>query len=54
MLAADLAPHLVRYRGKADPAYYDGDGAESFGTLLRRQGRVGTCRPTLAQSGLRL
>jgi broad specificity phosphatase PhoE len=35
-LAADRAPHLVRYWGEANPAYYDGEGAESFGTLLRR------------------
>lgn len=37
-LAADRAPHLIRYWGEADPAYCDGDGdgAESFGTLLRR------------------
>lgn len=35
-LAADRAPHLVRYWSKADPAYCDGDAAESFGTLLRR------------------
>jgi broad specificity phosphatase PhoE len=35
-LSADRAPHLIRYWGKADPAYCDGEGAESFGTLLRR------------------
>lgn len=35
-LAADRAPHLVRYWGDADPAYCDGEGAESFGALLRR------------------
>ena len=35
-LAADRAPHLVRYWGEADPAYCDGDGAESFGAMLRR------------------
>lgn len=35
-LAADRAPHLVRYWGEADPAYCDGEGAESFGALLRR------------------
>ncbi|WP_010165390.1 histidine phosphatase family protein [Sphingomonas sp. PAMC 26617] len=34
-LAADRAPHLVRYWGQADPAYCDGDDAESFGALLR-------------------
>ena len=30
------APHLERYWGEADPTYCDGEGAESFGTLLRR------------------
>jgi len=35
-LSADRAAHLVRYWGEADPAYCDGEGAESFGTLLRR------------------
>jgi broad specificity phosphatase PhoE len=35
-LAADRAPHLIRYWGEADPAYCDGEGAESFGALLRR------------------
>ena len=34
--AAERAPHLVRYWQQADPAYCDGPGAESFGTLLRR------------------
>lgn len=34
--AAERAPHLVRYWGQADPTYCDGEGAESFGTLLRR------------------
>ena len=34
--SAERAPHLVRYWGQADPAYCDGAGAESFGTLLRR------------------
>ena len=29
-------PHLERYWTDADPTYCDGDGAESFGTLLRR------------------
>lgn len=32
----DRMPHLERYWSEADPAYCDGDGAESFGTLLRR------------------
>ena len=35
-LAADRAPYLVRYWGEADPAYCDGEGAESFGALQRR------------------
>lgn len=35
-LAADRAPHLERYWGEADPAYCDGEGAESFGALLGR------------------
>jgi broad specificity phosphatase PhoE len=35
-LAADRAPHLLQYWNEADPAYCDGEGAESFGTLLRR------------------
>jgi len=35
-LSADRAPHLERYWGEADPAYCDGEGAESFATLLRR------------------
>lgn len=35
-LSADRTPHLVRYWDEANPAYCDGEGAESFGTLLRR------------------
>ena len=35
-LTADRAPHLERYWKEADPDYCDGEGAESFGTLLRR------------------
>lgn len=35
-VSADRAPHLVWCWGEADPAYCDGEGAESFGTLLRR------------------
>jgi broad specificity phosphatase PhoE len=35
-LAAERAPRLARYWGQADPTYRDGEGAESFGTLLRR------------------
>src|SRR3546814_3156902 len=29
-------PHLERYWREADPYYCDGEGAESFSTLLRR------------------
>src|SRR3546814_15852869 len=29
-------PHLERYWSAADPDYCDGEGAESFATLLRR------------------
>ena len=35
-LSAERMPHIVRYWEKADPAYCDGEGAESFGLLLRR------------------
>lgn len=34
--SAERLPHLERYWSTANPAYCDGDGAESFGTLLRR------------------
>lgn len=34
--SAERMPHLERYWSGADPAYCDGEGAESFGTLLRR------------------
>lgn len=34
--SAERMPHLERYWSDADPAYCDGEGAESFGTLLRR------------------
>jgi broad specificity phosphatase PhoE len=46
--------HLVRYWDQADPAYCDGEGAESFGALLRpRRERTGTaCHPALPRSGL--
>ncbi len=33
---AERRPYLVRYWETADPAYCDGEGAESFATLLRR------------------
>lgn len=34
--SAERMPHLERYWSDADPAYCDGEGAESFATLLRR------------------
>ena len=34
--SAERMPHLERYWTEADPAYCDGEGAESFGALLRR------------------
>ena len=34
--SAERMPHLERYWGEADPAYCDGEGAESFAALLRR------------------
>ena len=33
---SERRPHLVRYWSQADPAYCDGEGAESFAALLRR------------------
>lgn len=34
--SAERMPHLERYWSEADPDYCDGEGAESFATLLRR------------------
>ncbi|RSU45585.1 histidine phosphatase family protein, partial [Sphingomonas sp. S-NIH.Pt15_0812] len=34
--SGERMPYLERYWSEADPAYCDGEGAESFGTLLRR------------------
>ena len=34
--SAERMSHLERYWTEADPAYCDGEGAKSFGTLLRR------------------
>lgn len=34
--SAERMPHLERYWADADPAYCDGEGAESFAALLRR------------------
>ena len=41
--SAERMPHLERYWREADPNYCDGEGAESFGTLLRR------CKAALTQ-----
>jgi 2,3-bisphosphoglycerate-dependent phosphoglycerate mutase len=35
-LSAERMPHIERYWAEADPAHCDGEGAESFGTLLQR------------------
>jgi len=35
-LSAERMPYLERYWAVADPDYCDGEGAESFATLLRR------------------
>ena len=35
-LSIERMPHIERYWEKSDPTYCDGDGAESFGMLLRR------------------
>lgn len=35
-LSAERKPFLERYWDKADPAYCDGEGAESFSSLLKR------------------
>jgi broad specificity phosphatase PhoE len=35
-LSVDRLPHIKRYWNTADTEYCDGEGAESFGTLLRR------------------
>ncbi len=35
-LSVDRMPHIERYWQDAQPDYCDGEGAESFGTLLRR------------------
>ncbi len=37
-LTAERLPYIERYWKQADPAYCDGEGAESFETLLRRAG----------------
>ncbi len=35
-LSSERMPHIERYWAAADPEFYDGDGAESFTTMLRR------------------
>jgi probable phosphoglycerate mutase len=35
-LSSERIPHIERYWSDADPEYYDGEGAESFATLLGR------------------
>jgi broad specificity phosphatase PhoE len=35
-LSSERMPTIERYWAQADPEYCDGDGAESFGTLLKR------------------
>jgi broad specificity phosphatase PhoE len=39
-LTAERLPHIESFWEKAEPAYCDGDGAESFETLLRRAGEA--------------
>ena len=41
--SAERRPHLERYWSEADPDYCDGEGAESFATLLQR------CKAALAR-----
>lgn len=45
-------PHLVRYWAGADPDYCDGEGAESFGTLLRRAEAALVRLATMPESAL--
>ncbi len=35
-LSAERMPHIERYWAEADPEFCDGEGAESFSTVLRR------------------
>ncbi len=39
-LSEERMPHILRYWDRANPNYCDGDGAESFGMLLRRAERA--------------
>lgn len=45
-------PHLVRYWAEADPDYCDGEGAESFGALLRRAEAALARLATMPESAL--
>ncbi|RSU63251.1 histidine phosphatase family protein [Sphingomonas sp. S-NIH.Pt1_0416] len=50
--SSERMPHLERYWTDADPAYCDGEGAESFGALLRRAEAALARLATLPSSGL--
>jgi len=42
-LNSERMPHVERYWAQADPEFCDGEGAESFGTMLKRA-RYALCR----------
>jgi broad specificity phosphatase PhoE len=50
--SSERMPHLERYWTDADPAYCDGEGAESFGALLRRAEAALARLATLPSPGL--
>jgi len=50
--SAERMPYLERYWQAADPGYCDGDGAESFATLLRRARAALTRLAALPQGAL--
>ena len=50
--SSERMPHLERYWTDADPAYCDGEGAESFGALLRRAEAVLARLAALPSPGL--
>jgi len=50
--SSERMPHLERYWTDADPAYCDGEGAESFGALLRRAEATLARLATLPSPGL--
>ena len=52
--SSERMPYLERYWTDADPAYCDGEGAESFGALLRRAEAALARLATLPSSGLAL